>query len=265
MKRNNNILSYRTLFIYKSSFFIKFYIYRILFHLGIIVIRRGGILLGKGRMLLISGMISICFIAITVVVLLLISEENPLEKLLDKPVENAKAAIEQPNEEEVHKEDAYVGIRTVTDELGVHDILFESGKVAHTATSGPIELTITDVRLEQLVPANDNIKTALEERNPSTVAILNVMIKNSGVQPVIFNIDDAKIVADSNETVVFNPKLSTVFGSDFKGNETKRGTVIIDFNSQPREIASIQLKVASAYDENYDEIGDSIALKVPMY
>lgn len=217
-------------------------------------------------MLLVSGMISICFVAIMVVAFLFMSEENPLEKWLDKPVENANAATEQPSEEEeVHKEDAYVGIRTLTDELGVHNILFESGTVAHTATSGPIQLTVTDVRLEQLTPANDKIKTALEERSPSTVAILKVMVKNSSVQPVIFTIDDAKIVADSNETVVFNPKLSTVFGSNFKGNETKQGTVLIDFNSKPREIASIQLKVAAAYDENYDEIGDSIVLKVPMY
>ena len=64
---------------------------------------------------------------------------------------------------------------------------------------------------------------------------------------------------------MFNPKLSTVFGSKFKGNETKHGTVLIDFNSKPRSIASIQLKVAAAYDENHDEIGDSIVLKVPMY
>ena len=234
-------------------------------HLDIIIVRQGGILLGKGRMLLVSGIISICFVAITVVALLFMSEENPLEKLLDKPVENANAATEQPIEEEIHKEDAYVGIRTITDELGVHDILFESGTVAHTATSGPIELTITDVRLEQLTPANDKIKTALGEGNPSTVAILNVVVKNSGVQPVIFNIDDTKIVADSNEKTVFNPKLSTTFGSNFKGNETKQGTVMIDFQSKPRDIASIQLKVAAAYDENYDEIGDSIVLKVPMY
>lgn len=216
-------------------------------------------------MLLVSGMISLCFVAITVVALLLMSEENPLEKLLDKSVENANAATEQPSEEEVHEEDTYVGIRTVTDELGVHDILFESGTVAHTATSGPIQLTVTDVRLEQLTPANDKIKTALEERNPSTVAILNVIVENNGMQPVIFNIDDTKIVADSNETVIFNPKLSTIFGSNFKGNETKQGTVIIDFNSKPRDIASIQLKIAAVYDENYDEIGDSIVLKVPMY
>ena len=253
------------LFTFKSSIFIKIYIYRKRLHLDIIIVRRGGILLGKGRMVLVSGMISICFVAIMIVAFLFMSEENLLEKWLDKPVENANAATEQPSEEEVHKEDAYVGIRTITDELGVHNILFESGTVAHTATSGPIELTVTDVRLEQLTPANDKIKTALEERNPSTVAILKVTVKNSSVQPVIFTIDDAKIVADSNETVVFNPKLSTVFGSNFKGNETKQGTVLIDFKSKPRSIASIQLKVAAAYDENYDEIGDSIVLKVPMY
>ena len=92
-----------------------------------------------------------------------------------------------------------------------------------------------------------------------------MVIENNGAQPVIFNIDDAKIVADSNETVVLNPKLSTIFGSDFQANETKQGTLMIDFQSKPRAIASIQLKVAAAYDKNYDEIGDSIVLKVPMY
>ncbi len=221
--------------------------------------------MGKGRMLFVSGIISICFVAIAIVAILFMSEDSPLKKFLDEPVENANAATEQPSEEEVHIEDSYVGIRTITDELGVHDILFESGTVAHTATSGPIQLTITDVRLEQLTPANDKIKNAVEGRNPSTVAILKVVIENNGAQPVVFNIDDAKIVADSNEKVVLNPKLSTVFGSDFEANETKQGTVMIDFKSKPRDIASIQLKVAAAYDKNYDEIGDPIVLKVPMY
>ena len=40
---------------------------------------------------------------------------------------------------------------------------------------------------------------------------------------------------------------------------------MIDFKSKPRDIASIQLKIEAAYDKNYDEIGDPIVLKVPMY
>ncbi len=221
--------------------------------------------MGKGRMLFVSGIISICFVAIAIVAILFMSEDSPLKRFLEEPAENVNAATEQQSEEEIHIEDSYVGIRTVTDELGVHDILFESGTVAHTATSGPIQLTVTEVRLEQLTPANDKIKTAVEGRNPSTVAVLKVVVENNGAQPVVFNIDDAKIVADSNEKVVLNPKLSAVFGSNFEANETKQGTVMIDFKSKPRDIASIQLKVAAAYDKNYDEIGDPIVLKVPMY
>ena len=221
--------------------------------------------MGKGRMLLVSGIISICFVAIAIVAILFMSEDSPLKGFLEESAENVNAATEQQSEEEIHIEDSYVGIRTVTDELGVHDILFESGTVAHTATSGPIQLTVTEVRLEQLTPANDKIKNVVEGRNPSTVAVLKVVVENNGAQPVVFNIDDAKIVADSNEKVVLNPKLSAVFGSDFEANETKQGTVMIDFKSKPRDIASIQLKIEAAYDKNYDEIGDPIVLKVPMY
>lgn len=225
--------------------------------------------MGKGRVLFVSGIISICFVTIAIVVILFMSEESPLKNLLDEPVENVNATTEQPNgdlnKEEIHTEDSYIGIRTITDELGVHDILFESGTVAHTATSGPIQLTITDVRLEQLTPANDKIKNAIAGRNPSTIAILKVIVENNGAEPVIFNIDDAKILADSNETTVFNPKLSTIIGSSFEANETKQGTLIIDFLSKPRDIASLQLKILPAYDKNYDEIGEPINLKVPMY
>ena len=221
--------------------------------------------MGKGRMLLVSGIISICFITIAIVAILFMSEESPVKKLLDKPVENAIAATEQASEEDIHTEDSDVGIRAMTDELGVHNILFESDKVAHTATSGPIQLTITDVRLEQLTPANDKIKNAIAGKNSSTVAILKVIVENNGAEPVVFNIDDTKILADSNETTVLNPKLSTIFGSNFEANETKQGTLTIDFQSKPRDIASLKLKILPAYDKNYDEIGDPIALKVPMY
>ena len=84
-----------------------------------------------------------------------------MESVNETIEENVNAATEQQSEEEIHIEDSYVGIRTVTDELGVHDILFESGTVAHTATSGPIQLTVTEVRLEQLTPANDKIKNVM--------------------------------------------------------------------------------------------------------
>ena len=225
--------------------------------------------MGKGKMVLVSGIISICFVTIAIVVILFMSEESLLKKLLDEPVENVNATTEQPsgdlNKEEIHTEDSYQGIRTITDELGVHDILFESGTVAHTATSGPIQLTITDVRLEQLTPANDKVKNAIAGRNPSTVAILKILIENNGADTVVFNIDDAKIIADSNETTVFNPKLSTIIGSNFEANETKEGTLFIDFQSKPRDIASLQLKILPTYDKSYDEIGDPINLKVPMY
>ena len=224
----------------------------------------------KGHMLLVSVIISVSLGTIVIVAFLFMSEDIQLKGWLNKSTENANAVTkqlseEQLHEDEIHTEDSYVGIRTITDELGVHDILFESGTVAHTATSGPIQLTVTDVRLEQLTPANDKIKNALEGRNPSTVAILRVIVENNGAQPVIFNIDDAKIIADSNETTVLNPKLSTIFGSNFKANESRQGTLLIDFTSKPREIASLQLKIMSAYDGNYDEIGDPITLKVPMY
>ena len=55
--------------------------------------------MGKGRMLFVSGIISICFVAIAIVAILFMSEDNPLKTLLDERVENANAATEQLSEE----------------------------------------------------------------------------------------------------------------------------------------------------------------------
>ncbi|MFF5994856.1 hypothetical protein AAGS61_08835 [Lysinibacillus sp. KU-BSD001] len=221
--------------------------------------------MGKGKMVLVSGIITVCLSTIAIVALLLMSEDSPLKKLKEAPLENATAATVVPVEEEVHIEDSNVGIKTMTDKLGTHDILFESGAVAHTATSGPVQLTVTEVRLEQLIAANDQIKKAVEGHDRATLAVLEVTVENNGGQPVLFNLDDAKVIADSNETTVLNPKFSHKFGAHFEPNEKKQGTVMIDFASKPRDIASIQLKIAPVYDQNYDELGEPIVLKVPMY
>ena len=226
--------------------------------------------MGKGRMLLISGVITLCFVAIGAAVLLWTSEVNPLEMLLGKEgvIEKSVPLADGPLEEPVERlEDAetYIGFRTRTDEAGVHDILFESGEVAYSADSGPVKLTVTQVSLEQLIPANEKIKNSVGGHDRTTLAILTIEVENLGGKPVIFHIDDAKIMADTKERSLFHPGLSDRFGSKFGPNEKKQGTVAIDFTSNPQDIAVIQLDVAPSFDENYDALGKGVSMKIPMY
>ena len=82
---------------------------------------------------------------------------------------------------------------------------------------------------------------------------------------MIFHIDDAKVTADMVEGSLFHPGLSDQFGSDFDPQEKKQGMVVVDFELEPGDIATIELKVASPYDENYDALGKEVILKIPMY
>lgn len=226
--------------------------------------------MGKGKMLLISGVITICFITIGVAGFLVMSGKNPLEKLLEKEdmIETPVSLADGPAEETVEKqedEEPYKGIRTMTDEAGVHDILFEAEDVAYSAASGPMKLTVRRVRLEQLIPANEKIKNSVGGHDRATLAVFEIEVENQGGKPVIFHIDDTKVTADMGEGSLFHPWLSDLFGSDFAPQEKKQGMVVADFESEPEDIATIELKVASPYDENYDALGKAIVLKIPMY
>ena len=227
--------------------------------------------MGKGRMLLISGAITICSVTIGAIALLWVSEENPLEKLLikEETIESSVSLADGPSEETVEKqedeEELYIGIRTMTDETGVHDILFESGDVAYSTASGPMKLTVTQVKLEQLIPANEKIRNSVGGHDRATLAVLEMEVENQGGKPVIFHIDDTKATTDMEEGSLFHPGLSDLFGSEFGPNEKKKGLVVMDFKSEPGDIAAIELDVASPYDENYDALGKAATLKIPMY
>lgn len=226
--------------------------------------------MGKGRMLLISGIITALFVIIGAIALAVVSEESPLDYIIHKkeekksgnmmPAENA--AEEQMDTE---KKESLIGNKEVTDETGIHHILFESGKVEYTAISGPVKLTVTQATLEEFIPASEHIKNAISGQDRSTIAFMNIEVENNGEAPVYFRIDDAKVQSDTKEISMFHPALSTQFDPIFAPNERKQGTVAMDFESEILDIAVIEIMVASPFDENYDPIGKAVTLKVPMY
>lgn len=226
--------------------------------------------MGKGRMLLISGTITMCFVITGTIALLLLSGKNPLESIIhkEKNMETSVVLADGPAEEpqsKIEKKDLPIGVKTVTDEIGVHEILFESGKVEYTAISGPIKLTVTHVRLERLMPATENIKNSVGGHDRATLVYLQLEVHNQAGAPVYFRIDDTKVQSDTGEKTIFHPGLSNQFGSVFASNEKKQGLVAVDFEAEPNEIAVIELEAASPYDQNYDALGETITLKVPMY
>ena len=226
--------------------------------------------MGNGRMLLISGIITICFATIGAIALLWVSGENPLEKLLEKEetIEKSALLVDAPAGDTIEKtedEETYIGIRTTTDETGVHDVLYESGDVTYSAASGPMKLTVKQVRLEQLIPANEKIRNSVGGHDRATLAVLEIEVENQGGKPVVFHIDDTKVIADTKEESMFHPGLSDLFGSDFGPNEKKKGLVVMDFKSEAQDIATIEIEVASSYDDNYDALGKGSTLKIPMY
>lgn len=224
--------------------------------------------MGKGRMLLISGLITSFLVIIGAIALFVASEESPLKEIIHKekksvPIVLAEGAAE---EQEARAESKTSGSeKEITDEMGVHHILFESDEVEYTAVSGPMKLTVTQVRLEELIPASEHIRNSVGGHDRSTLVYMNLKVENNGRTPVYFRIDDAKIQADTKETSMFHPALSTQFGSVFAPYEKKQGIAAVDFESEIADIAVIEIKIASPFDENYDPIGEAVTLKVPMY
>ena len=195
---------------------------------------------------------------------------SPLNYFIHKEekMETSVALAEGPAEEQVEvsePEELYTGIRTMKDEKGTHDILFESGEVAYTAVSGPMKITVHHVTLEQLIPANEHIKNLVGGRDRSTLALLRIEVENQAGETVHFRIDEAKIQSDSNESSIFNPALSDQLGSEFAPKEKKQGLLAVDFQAEPRDIAVLEVKVSAPYDKNYDSLGEKVTLKVPMY
>lgn len=222
------------------------------------------------RMLLSSVILTVCLATIGIVFLLFTGDKSPLKNdeknETDTSIEETiPPALADESVEEEALPVVMEGHRSETDALGVHDILFESGPTQWQTTSGPVTLTVTEVKLERLTADDPEIIKAVEGRVPATIAVFSVQIENTSTEPVMFKIDETKITVDTGEHAVVNPKLSTIFGDELASNTRKSGVLMVDLASNTRDIASLTLKMFPAYDVNYEELGEAVELKVPMY
>lgn len=221
--------------------------------------------MGKGRMMIVSLILSVCFATIAVLAIVFTSEDSPLKKVKEDPVNIVNASDKEETKES--NEDHYVGegMELKTDDAGVHDIFFINDKGVEAISDGPMYVKVNKVQLERFLPKSPKMKTLVDNRKEVTMITLDVLVVNESENSTHFNLTQAKVHADSNEKTTVDELLSDKVGGEFASGEKKEGKLVILLDSNPRDIASLEVKITPTLDSNYEPIGEGASLKVNLF
>ena len=221
--------------------------------------------MNKGKMLLISALITVCFVLLASVSLFF-ADENGFEKVKEsKPTNIVKDSKMEVAAEDTEGEYRKQGIEIVEDENALRDIIFVNKEPSLIFESGPIELKIKKVQLELLKPISEQMQKVAEGLERVTVVRLQVEAQNITDQPVNFDLQSLKVEADTGETSTIDQLLSHKITSTYGSYEKKSGELVILFKSNPNDIATIDIKLRSPFDNNGKNLGESKDLKVKLY
>ena len=221
--------------------------------------------MGKGRMMAISLILSVCFATLSVLAIVFTSEDSPLKKAKEDTVITANASDNEETTEST--EDKYVskGIELKKDDAGIHDIFFKNEQGLEAVSDGPMYIKVNKVQLERFLPKNKKLKTLMDNRQEVTMITLHLTVVNESENVTHFNLTKAKVHTDSKEKTKVDELLSDDIGGEFASGEKKEGNLVILLDSNPRDIASLEVIINPVMDHNYEAIGDGASIKVNLF
>ncbi|WP_332651488.1 hypothetical protein [Lysinibacillus sp. 54212] len=221
--------------------------------------------MGKGRMMMISLILSVCFATLAVLAIVFTSEDSPLKKAKEDTVSTANASDNEETTESI--EDNYIGkgIELKKDDAGIHDIFFKNEKGLEAVSDGPMYIKVNKVQLERFLPKSSKMKTLVDNREEVTMITLDLTVVNESENSTHFNLTQAKVNTDSKEQTKVDQLLSDDIGGKFTSGEKKEGKLVILLDSNPRDIASLEVNINPVMDTNYEPIGEGASIKVNLF
>ena len=218
-------------------------------------------------MLAISMLITTCFVLLAAI-LLFFTDENGFKKFKEEQAQNkiqdtVAAQVDEPVVEEI----GYIqqGFEIVETSDAIYDILYENSSPNISIENGPINLNVTNVRLEVVQPVSDQMKKKLEGLEKVTVVRLDVEATNISNELVNFDLSTLTTGSDVGENSRIDQVLSDKLQTAYKPSEKKTGEIVILFQSKPDLLATVWLNLRSPFSEAGAELGENTKLKVNLF
>lgn len=131
--------------------------------------------------------------------------------------------------------------------------------------SGPMKYDVTAVQISTVVVKTDEYASLFEVEKDQefTTVVFDLSAENTTDDTVNFYLGQATLTTDTKEQVEPDGFFSEYMDGEFLGNVIHSGTnVYILKNSKAEDIKNLKLHVDGPSDENYNSVGDDLAIEV---
>ncbi|MBH0166248.1 copper amine oxidase N-terminal domain-containing protein [Fictibacillus sp. 7GRE50] len=126
-----------------------------------------------------------------------------------------------------------------------------------SGTSGPMEITISKVTLDNSYNYNDYSE-------PIRAVVLDVVIENTSSESISWHPDQGTLVLNTKEQIE-NPILySDDLGGEFHGKVIKKGKIAFKTASSFDSVSTLKFVIDGSFDSNLDRVGEDLSLDINL-
>src|SRR5690625_2543905 len=192
-------------------------------------------------------------------------EDKDEEKDEDKDKDKEKAKDEDKkakskDKKESNKDNLLMGV----DENMVKNVdVVSQQELGESLEFGPLHLDISKVQLSEVEIGEDYVDM-FEGKEELSLVTFEMRAENTSDKDVTFYPDQSTMTTSAGEQVETAFLMNDQLGGDFFGEVWKEGTVSFAVDSPVEELEHITLIITPGYDDDYNDLGKQVKLKIEL-
>src|SRR5690625_1755724 len=192
-------------------------------------------------------------------------EDKEEEKDEDKDKDKEKAKDEDKkakskDKKESNKDNLLMGV----DENMVKNVdVVSQQELGESLEFGPLHLDISKVQLSEVEIGEDYVDM-FEGKEELSLVTFEMRAENTSDKDVTFYPDQSTMTTSAGEQVETAFLMNDQLGGDFFGEVWKEGTVSFAIDSPVEELEHITLIITPGYDDDYNDLGKQVKLKIEL-
>src|SRR5690625_5221077 len=190
-------------------------------------------------------------------------EEKDEDKDKDKDKEKAKdedKKAKSKDKKESNKDNLLMGV----DENMVKNVdVVSQQELGESLEFGPLHLDISKVQLSEVEIGEDYVDM-FEGKEELSLVTFEMRAENTSDKDVTFYPDQSTMTTSAGEQVETAFLMNDQLGGDFFGEVWKEGTVSFAVDSPVEELEHITLIITPGYDDDYNDLGKQVKLKIEL-
>src|SRR5690625_937884 len=192
-------------------------------------------------------------------------DDKEEEKDEDKDKDKEKAKDEDKkakskDKKESNKDNLLMGV----DENMVKNVdVVSQQELGESLEFGPLHLDISKVQLSEVEIGEDYVDM-FEGKEELSLVTFEMRAENTSDKDVTFYPDQSTMTTSAGEQVETAFLMNDQLGGDFFGEVWKEGTVSFAIDSPVEELEHITLIITPGYDDDYNDLGKQVKLKIEL-